>query len=296
MSPFRYRAFIVTIVIAAASTACSESSRLGPSGPTPVPAAVIDPDAIDDRSGVPADAHTVAVWAARTHWSVASSLTVEGEGTLTAVTPSCPTAVITMLDVPVNVNAATQFGGALSCASLAVGSEVKVRGVLTNNSGTLVVTATSIEPRAAKRRERGEGTVGSLTGTCPTLSMNVHGIRVQTTAATTFENGECGNLRPGTKVFIEGEAESDGSFTALSIRITDQPGGRPVEGEGSIGAIHGTCPTLTMVVHGYPVMLTSATTYTGGTCETLRPGTRIYAKGSVEGNSIVATEVEILTP
>src|SRR5262245_52873774 len=105
----------------------------------------------------------------------------------------------------------------------------------------------------------GEGTVASLAGECPTLTMVVRGVRVSTTEETTYEIGECGNLRPGSKVLVEGDFETDGSVTATSIAITDQPGGHPVAGEGTVGSLKGACPTLTMVVRGYPVMTTSST-------------------------------------
>ena len=146
-------------------------------------------------------------------------------------------------------------------------------------------------PRGPK--VRGEGTVASLSGDCPTVAMVVRGVRVTTTIDTEYEIGECGNLRPGTKVVVEGDF-ADGAMTATSILITDQPGGKPVAGEGTIGSLKGTCPTLTMVVHGYPVMTTSDTTFTDGACEDLKPGTKIGVVGDIFGNSVLATEIKVL--
>ena len=142
-------------------------------------------------------------------------------------------------------------------------------------------------------RVAGDGTVASLTGECPTVTMVVRGVRVSTTEETTYEIGECGNLRPGTKVRVEGDFEEDGSLTATSIAITDQPGGHPVAGEGTVGSLRGTCPTLTMVVRGYPVMTTSSTTFDGA-CEDIHPGSRIAVTGDIFGNSVLATEVKLL--
>lgn len=141
----------------------------------------------------------------------------------------------------------------------------------------------------------GEGTVASLSGECPTLTLVVRGVRVETTDETTYEIGGCGNLRPGSKVRVEGDFETDGAVTATSILIVDQPGGQPVAGEGTVGSMTGTCETgLTMVVHGYPVMTTSSTTFTDGECADLRPGARVAVTGEIFGNSVLASDVKLL--
>lgn len=112
--------------------------------------------------------------------------------------------------------------------------------------------------------------------------------------------GGCGNLRNGTKVRVVADQtqNADSSFTAQKVTIVDQPGGRPpasVAGEGVVGARKGECPSLTMVVHGYPVMTTSFTTFEGD-CEAVVPGTRIRVEGVLGGNSVVADSVEIVAP
>jgi hypothetical protein len=124
--------------------------------------------------------------------------------------------------------------------------------------------------------------------------MVVHGVRVTTDASTVFEQGACGNLRPGTKVRVDGDTQADGSVLATTVRILDQPGGRPVDGEGTVGSLTGTCPTLTMVVHGFAVMTSSSTTFNGGACSAIRAGSRIRVTGTIEGNSVQAATVQIL--
>ena len=160
----------------------------------------------------------------------------------------------------------------------------------------------------------GVGTVANLRGSCDPsgseehVSFVVQGVKVVTDADTEFfidaqEDpiaGGCGNLRNGTKVrVVAAETQNaDFSYTAEKVTIIDQPGGpppTPVEGEGVVAALKGECPSLTMVVHGYPVMTTSATTYAAGdTCEAITPGTRIKVTGVLGGNSVVADSVEIL--
>lgn len=160
---------------------------------------------------------------------------------------------------------------------------------------------------SGKKKVSGVGTVANLTGSCDddTLKFVVQGVRVTTDGLTLFYIdpneqivGGCGNLRPGTKVKVEADEEpnTDGSYHAVSVTIVDQPGGKPpqsVEGEGTVAALKGTCPTLTMVVHGYPVMTVSSTQYTAGACEDLKAGSKIHVQGTLAGNSVVASTIEI---
>lgn len=166
-----------------------------------------------------------------------------------------------------------------------------------------------------RRGVSGVATVASLRGSCaPTgdeeyISFTAQGVKVVTNANTEFFidaeeepiEGGCANLRNGTKVRVIADAtqNADFSYTAQTITMIDQPGGPPptaVEGEGVVAALRGDCPSLTMVVHGYPVMTTSSTVFEGGTCEAVAPGTRVRVEGVLGGNSVVANTVEILPP
>ena len=282
------------------SIACSQNpARLLPAGPSPIQSTASSSDlnttsaAAPQASGVVQDSAIVAAWASQVGWA-AADFEAEGAGEITAKTGSCPTVTFTILGVPVATNSSTSFVNG-ACEDLATGRRVNVRAVLVNTGGVLSVTARRVEFHGdtGRRRVAGEGTVASLTGTCPNLRMVVNGFDVSTNEATVFESGECGNLRPGTKVQIDGDTESDRSLVATRVRIIDQPGGRPVEGEGNVGGVHGTCPTLTMVVSGHPVMTTSSTVFTGGACTDVVPGSRIFVRGTIEGGSVLATEVEI---
>jgi Domain of unknown function (DUF5666) len=170
----------------------------------------------------------------------------------------------------------------------------------------------------ASYKVAGAGTVASLRGSCVDgeggLSMVVHGVHVVTdddteffiSAETPIEGG-CGNLRPGTKVVVEAESDpnEDGSYTADTITIIDQPGGpppTPIAGDGTVASLKGTCDILTMVIHGYPVMTISSTVFSGAggssheACLALVPGTRVHVDGTLAGNSVVASTVAILPP
>jgi hypothetical protein len=230
---------------------------------------------------------------------VATRVEVEGaggevtiDGRVKAMTGSCPSLSLTLDDgTIVTTSMSTIFSPDGSCPLLAEGARIRVRGTRTSPT---TITASRIDLRENGRKKvAGEGTVASLSGACPNLSMNIHGVRVTTNSSTVFENGECGNLRPGTKVVVEADSDAR-SVVATRIRIVDQPGrGGETEGEGTVGSLKGTCPTLTMVVNGISVMTTSATTFEDGTCASIRPGTRIRARGTFQGGSLLATEVRI---
>src|SRR5262245_15088093 len=125
--------------------------------------------------------------------------------------------------------------------------------------------------------------------------MVVGGTRVHTDAETEFVGGACGNLRNGTKVEVEGDANPDGSLDAARVRIVDQPGGGGqgrTSGEGTVASVRGTCPTLTMVIRGYAVMTSDATIYEGGSCSSLRPGAKVAVTGVNQANSLRAERIE----
>jgi hypothetical protein len=230
---------------------------------------------------------------------VATRVEVEGaggevriEGRVQAMTGTCPNLSLTMDDgTIVTTTGSTIFSPDNACLLLAEGARIRVRG--TRTSAT-TIAASRIDLRDNGRKKLGgEVTLNNMTGTCPNLTLNIHGVRVRTNSSTVFQNGECGNLRPGTKVVIEVETEGTGAVATL-IRITDQPGrGGEVEGEGTVGTLTGTCPALTMVVNGISVMTTSQTTFEDGTCSDIRSGTRIRAKGTFQGGSLLASEVRI---
>jgi hypothetical protein len=193
------------------------------------------------------------------------------------------------------------------------GAGAGIGGWTTSSAAPPVSPGAPSSPSRGRKNVSGVGHVANLRGSCEAteeqefVSFVVQGVKVVTDSDTDFFisadetplDGGCANLRNGTKVrVVAAETQNpDRSYTALSVTILDQPGGAPptaVEGEGVVASVKGTCPSLTMIVHGYPVMTTSATAFSGGACEDLKPGTRVRVSGALGGNSVVADEVEIL--
>lgn len=230
-------------------TGCSDGvARLSPAGPTPLGAGAGSAAVMADRSQGPGRSASAAQQWATSHGftTVADGLMVEGTDAITAVDGTCPARTITVRGVPVALTATTTFGGALTCATLAAGMTVRIQGVLTFTATGFSVTATQVSQpaspgtgdgeddgegdggdeatRGGGKKAAGEGTIGAITGTCPELTLIITGTRVKTTASTSYINGSCESLRPGTKVKIDGRLYPGGSATAEQIEILRTPG------------------------------------------------------------------------
>jgi hypothetical protein len=304
---------VVAALSATFAAACSgEGARQTLTAPTPTPDSVAaSPAVTGDRSTSvrAANPGEVREWAARYGWAAAADgLVVEGTDTITAVAGACPAKTITIRGVPVAVTAATTFTAPMTCAALAVDTEVTVAALLTFSATGLTVTATNIAPAGGDengdsdddeesesgggKKARGEGVIGAITGSCPTLTLIITGTRVSTTATTEYVNGTCETLRPGTKVTIDGALKPGGTATAEKIEIHRVPG-RPVSGDGVVGQASGSCPSLTLMVRGIKVTTSAATTFSGGACDDIRAGTEIDVTGEYDGSEVAATAVHI---
>ncbi len=60
-----------------------------------------------------------------------------------------------------------------------------------------------------------------LSGTYPSVSFNINGQRVMTTAGTRFEKTSCSGLQNGLPVEIKGVRQGDGSVVAKKVERDD---------------------------------------------------------------------------
>jgi hypothetical protein len=231
MRQFRMFSLAVLVAAAALTAACADGNLRTLAGPSPL-ALAHEPTAAVPASGGPVDAAAVNGWVANTGWmTAAAGSMVEGSAAITAVSGACPDRVVTMRGVPVLMNSGTAFGGGITCGALTAGRTVHIAGLLTQNNGayTLIATAISVDEtptpggnESGRGREHvgGEGTVASLTGACPSLSMIVRGYSVTTSPATVYVGGTCEALRPGMKVQVTGVFQAD-SLLAETMDIKD---------------------------------------------------------------------------
>jgi hypothetical protein len=165
----------------------------------------------------------------------------------------------------------------------------------------------------------GTDTISAVSGACPTSSITIRGVPVALTNTTTYTSPvTCESLSVGTTVKVTAML----TFTATGFTVTatnvapagddtgtgggtetppgsGTPGGgsgkgKKASGEGVIGSITGNCPTLTLVITGTKVSTTPTTTYEGGDCHALRPGTKVKIDGELNpGGTATAEKIEI---
>jgi hypothetical protein len=290
---------LAILVVSVALSGCSGESRNPVTGPSPAESVVVAPPdaAAGDRSRPTAGSRETAAWAAQHGWSTTSDgLAVEGTDVITAINGGCPGGTIVVRGVPVALAATTVFDDPLTCGLLTVDMKVKVWAVLTYTPIGYDVQATRVaivDPGSGGgKKASGQGVIGAITGSCPTLTLVITGTRVSTTETTEYVNGSCASLRPGTQVTIDGELRPGGTAIAEKIEIHKIPG-RPVSGDGPVDTVEGTCPNLTMTVRGIVVVTDGATTFTGGECSSIGPGTHIDVTGDYDGTTVAATAVAI---
>ena len=141
------------------------------------------------------------------------------------------------------------------------------------------------------------GKLMSIGGTSPSLQLVVGTTTVRTSSSTVVRRrGDVqtlAELRVGMDLHVVGDRQPDGSLNARMIQINDDEAGAEAEIQGSAGGVSGTCPNLTFGVNGYTVRTNGSTTFTGGTCESMKSGLKVKVKGiSQADNSILATSVE----
>jgi hypothetical protein len=144
---------------------------------------------------------------------------VEGEGVITAVKPgtSCPSLSFYINEYLIAVAASTVFDAG-SCADLAVGTRVHVKGTITDTN----VTASSVSVQSqspARPVVEGEGRVSRLVGgtSCPTLTFMIEEYSVSVDSTTMFVGGSCADIAAGLKLGVRAVATGDKQVLATQI-------------------------------------------------------------------------------
>ena len=92
-----------------------------------------------------------------------------------------------------------------------------------------------------------EGTLTSLGGAPPALQLVVGGTAVTTNADTVVQRRgdrqDLSTLSVGMTLHVVGDRQRNGSILARFIQIRDDQAGGEVEIEGSLGGMHGSCPS-----------------------------------------------------
>lgn len=139
------------------------------------------------------------------------------------------------------------------------------------------------------------GTIQSISGSVPTLTLNVGGVTVRTDGGTVVQRrGDVqtlDTLKVNMDVHVVGVRRADGSLDARRVQINDDPAGGEFEIEGSVGGLSGTCPAVSFKVNGYSISTTASTSFEVS-CASLRNGTRVKVNGTRQADdSVSATRV-----
>jgi len=140
-----------------------------------------------------------------------------------------------------------------------------------------------------------DGTLTSKAGGIPNLTLMVSGTTITTSASTEVRRRgdvqDLSALQLNMTVHVEGTRLPNGTIAARMIQIKDDATGGPFQIEGSMGGVHGTCPSLQFVVNGFSIVTDSSTTFTPA-CSTFKPGNKISVTGVRQGDgSVKATSV-----
>lgn len=141
------------------------------------------------------------------------------------------------------------------------------------------------------------GTLKSISGTAPTLTLTVDSTTVHTSSSTEVKRrGDVQTLdalKTGQSLHVVGTRLSDGSLNARKIEIDDDEEGGEFEIEGSLGGLTGTCPAITFSVNGFKVLTSASTEFKDVSCSALKSGDRVDVKGTRQADgSVLATRVE----
>ncbi len=140
-----------------------------------------------------------------------------------------------------------------------------------------------------------EGSLTSITGSRPAVTLIVAGTTVRTDGSTVVQRRgdtqDLSVLQIGMTIHVVGDRRSDGSIDARRLQIKDDAAGAAFEIEGSVGGLKGTCPSLSFGIDGFDVATSGATAFTPG-CGELRNGQRVRVRGTTQPNgSVLAASV-----
>ncbi len=81
----------------------------------------------------------------------------------------------------------------------------------------LLLLAGSASAQPAKAEVTGN--VENLTGSCPSLSFVIGGLKISTDPKTDFDDGTCQELKNGTRAEVEGTLREDGTLVAHEVDL-----------------------------------------------------------------------------
>lgn len=152
----------------------------------------------------------------------------EREGLVSGLTGTCPALTFTVGTTKVTTDGTTFFADG-KCADMKNGTEVEVKG-RSQTDGSILAAMVELanedhddadDDDDSEDDGEFEGTVGTLTGTCPTLAFMLQTRQITTTSTTRFDGALCTAIRNGSRVEVKGNVQANGSVVATRVEIED---------------------------------------------------------------------------
>ena len=256
------------------STACTTSSPTTP-GVASQPTATAPSPAVSGAmiaGTVSIGTSSASQWRAR---AAATNITVGVKGTsLTALVGN--DGVFTLTGVPA-IDVVLTFAGpgvnaALSLGSVAPDDRVQITVTVIGDTATL----DSQERKASDNSVRVDGTIASVAGSCPSLTLVVRGVHVATSSATAFPGKTCGDISPGDAASVTATSSSGGVVVAAKVDVAVPPPPSPapppaptptptptptVTMTGTVAGLSGSCPSLTFTASSVKIHTNASTTF-----------------------------------
>lgn len=229
------------------------------------------------------------------------------EGLIQSLPPSVPAGTFVVAGQTVTTDANTTFtnhGAAATFASLTLGARVHVSG---HSNGSALVASTVMIQSGGNSGGGGDngggdqqsasidGSLTSIAGAIPNLTLSVGGTIVTTSASTEVRRRgdvqDLSVLQVGMNLHVEGTRLANGSIAARMLQIKDDASGGAFQISGSMGGLHGTCPSVQFVVNGFSIFTDGSTVFSPA-CSTFKSGTKVTVNGVTQPDgSIKATNV-----
>ena len=211
-------------------------------------------------------------------------------GAISGLTGACPAVTFMVAGKKVVTSAATVWGE-LKCADLKADSRITAIGPA-QADGSILATAVRIMPPLPVTLT---GTVSALGGACPLVTFAVAGKKVVTNANTNFGDKACGDIKNDARVGVLGTLQADGSILALQVKLAPVVVVVAPAFIGTVTAVTGTCPAITISVGTKVAVTSSATVFDGKTCADVKVGATVgvYGTTATGTTTITATKVVI---
>jgi hypothetical protein len=215
------------------------------------------------------------------------------EGTVSALSGSCPKVTFTVAGKTFTTDSLTRFGDG-GCAAVKNDVKVLVQSQATT-AGVVRVLAVKVipPPPPPPPPTMTEGTVSALSGNCPKVTFTVAGKTFTTDSLTRFSDGGCAAVKNDAKVLVQSQATTAGGVRVLAVKVIPPPPPPPTIA-GEITALSGTCPAITISLGTKQAVTSAATVFSGKACADVRVGAKVAIYGTVAAGATIVAATKVV--